>query len=320
MDISVNIAGISFANPIILASGPMSNSKTALLNSAKLGVGGMVTKSSTIAPCQGNPTPVLVMRKGYLINADGIHNPGYKAMANEIKEAKQNGLNIPVIASVAGASVAEFVEMSMEFERMGADGIELNFVCPNRGALVGQCQAETLGRYWVENDEGSFTIVNAVKHAIKIPVWAKMPFDPVYKDRRIVQKMEEAGADAIEITSTMARAMALNLETGKPILGNPRGAGALGGYIFKPLGINCTTELSRIVKTPVIGSGGVFSGLDIVEYIMAGATMVSALTAIMQKVSVPAMLTEITDFMKQHGYASLSDFRGKTHQFLPPLI
>ena len=215
--------------------------------------------------------------------------------------------------------IEEFAEMSTEFEGRGADAIELNFVCPNRGSLVGKPVDETLGRYWSDTPERSYTVIRAIKDIMGIPVWAKFPFEIVSRDPRIVKKMEEAGVDAVVATASVPRAMAINLETGRPILGNPRGSGAVGGRIMKPLGISCVSELSRLLKTDVIGSGGVFNGLDVIEYIMAGARGVEVLTAIMQRVSVQDMLKGIKDFMSQNGYSSLEDFRGKTLEFLPPL-
>ncbi len=319
MDITVKIGGVSFANPIILASGPMSSSIGGLEKAGEMGFGGIVTKSSTILPSPGNPHPHMVMRQGYIINADGVHNNGYKAMMDDIKEAKRTGVSVPIIASVAGTSVAEFVVMAQEFEQQGANGIELNFVCPNRGQLVGRSQEETIGRYWVETAGRCTEIIKGVKKAVRMPVWAKFPFETVYKDHRIVREMEENGADALVVTTSMPRAMALNMDTGKPLLGNPRGAGAVGGFIMKPLGINCVAELSRVVKIPVIASGGVFSGLDIAEYIMAGAQAIAGLTAFLQKTSVTKMLIELKDFMSKHRYNSLRDFRGMTHQYLLPV-
>ncbi len=320
MDITVNIGGVNFANPLILASGPMSTSKAALERTSKMGFGGIVTKSSTIAPSPGNMHPQIVVRQGYVIGADGLHNNGYKIMASDIKEVKQSGIITPIIASVAGTTESEFITMSQEFESCGSDGIELNFVCPNRGKLVGQSHEETIGRYWIESAGRCPSIIKGAKKSLKIPVWAKIPFDTVYKDHNIVREMEDCGIDAVVVTTTIPRAMAINLENGKPLLGNPRGAGAVGGFIMKPLGINCIAEISRVVKIPIIASGGVFSGLDIVEYIMAGARAIAGLTAFMQKVSVNNMVDELTDFMSRHGYNSLQEFRGVTHRYLPEIV
>jgi dihydroorotate dehydrogenase (NAD+) catalytic subunit len=240
-------------------------------------------------------------------------------MAEDIKKAREDGLSIPVIASIAGASPEEFAEMAREFERKGASAVELNLVCPNRGRLVGRSQEETLGQYWAETPERSYRVVKAVKDAVGIPVWAKFPFETVYRKPLVIRKMQESGAAAAVVTTSMPKAMAIDLTTGRPRLGNPRGAGAVGGRIMKPLGINCVSELSRIVGIPVIATGGVFSGLDVIEYMMVGAHAVGVLTAFMHKIPVREMLYEIEEFLSLYGYDNLQTLRGKTLDFLPPL-
>jgi len=317
LNISVNISGIEFRNPIILTSGPLRASRAGLLRAEKSGFGGVVTKSVTITPLEGNPQPRWAFGAGYLVSSDGLPNKGYKVMAKDIKEAKEMGIAIPIIASVAGASPEEFTKMSLELEEKGADAIELNLACPNRGIMAGGQKNESLGRYWSETPERSFMVVKAVKDVVKIPVWAKFPWGVVFNNPEVVLKMEEAGVDAVVPPAVLPNAMAINLETGKPILGNPAGTGALQGRAMKPIGIKCVHELSRILRTPIIATGGTFSGLDVIEYIMVGAQGVGVLTAIMQKVSVLDMIAEIENFMLDKGYDSFQAFRGKVFEFLP---
>ena len=319
MDISVNIAGIKFRNPVIIASGPLTASRAGLLRAEKAGFGGVVTKSATITPSEGNPWPRWAFGKGYLVCSDGLPNKGYKAMADAIKEVKQTGMSIPIIASVAGASPEEFAEMSIEFENNGADAIELNLGCPHRGSMVGRPRDEPLGRYWAETPERSFKVVRAVKDAVQIPVWAKFLFEIVSKNPEIVLKMEDAGVDVVVPSVAIPMGMAINVETGKPVLGNLMGTGTVAGHAMKPLGIKCAADLSRMLRTPVVASGGVFSGLDIIEYMMVGAQGVQVLTATMEKISVIDMIAEIEKFMSNKGYHSFQDFRGKALEFLPPM-
>jgi dihydroorotate dehydrogenase (NAD+) catalytic subunit len=184
--------------------------------------------------------------------------------------------------------------------------------------MVGSRNDETLGRYWSETPERGYAAVRAVKDVVGIPVWAKFPFETVYRDQNIVLKMEEAGADAAVVMTTMPRAMAINIRTGRPLLGNPKGAGAVGGPTMKPLGIHCVSEVSRILRIPVIATGGVFSGLDVVEYAMVGACGIEVLTAVMKKRAVQAMLAELRSFMSKNKYDSYQAFRGKALGFLPP--
>jgi len=320
MSINCSITGIEFRNPVILASGPLSASRAGLLRADKIGFGGVVTKSVTITPSEGNPHPRHAWGKDYLLNSDGLPNKGYKALAEYVKEAKEMGATIPIIGSVAGASPEEFAEMSMEFEKKGADAIELNFCCPHRGRLVGRPRNESLGRHWAETPERSYAVVKAVKDAVKIPVWAKFIGEAGFKNYEIVLEMEKAGADAVIPLVAAPGGMAINLDTGRPVLGNPEGTGTLTGQAMKPLGIKLVADISRVLRTPVIASGGAYSGTDVIEYIMAGAQGVQVLTVIMQKEgTVPDMITEIETFMLDKGYHSFQDFRGKTLDFLPPL-
>ena len=317
MDVSIDVYGIKFRNPIILGSGPLSASTAGLLRADKTGFGGVVTKSVTITPSEGNPHPRWAFGSGYLVSADGLPNKGYKAMANDIKEAKDAGITIPIIGSVAGVSPEEFAEMAVELAEKGADAIELNLVCPHRGTLVGRPKDEPLGRYWCQTPERGFMVVKAVKDAVKIPVWAKFPSLPVLNNPEIALKMEEGGVDAVVPTPGAFAGMVIDLETGRPVLGNLEGTGTMTGHAIKPVGIKFVSEMARILRIPVIGTGGVSSGLDVIEYVMVGAQGVEVLTAIMQRTRVLDLIAEIEQFMSDKGYNSLQDFRGKALEFLP---
>jgi dihydroorotate dehydrogenase (NAD+) catalytic subunit len=318
MDVKIEISGIKFKNPIILGSGPLSASKAGLLRADKTGFGGVVTKSVTITPSEGNPAPHWAFGSGYLVSADGLPNKGYKAMAKDIKEAKESGIAIPIIASVAGASPEEFTEMSVELAKNGADAIELNLVCPHRGTLVGRPKDEPLGRYWSQTPERSFMVIKAVKDVVKIPVWAKFPSLPVLNNFEIALKMEEAGVDALVPFPGAFVGMVIDLNSGKPVLGNLEGTGTITGHAVKPGGIKCVSELSRILRKPVIGTGGVSSSVDVIEYAMVGAQAVQVLTAIMQKTTAFDLIAGIEKFMSDKGYDSFQELIGKTLAFLPP--
>jgi len=318
MDLSVSITGMEFRNPLILGSGPLSASAAGLLRADKTGFGGVVTKSVTITPSEGNPHPRWAFSPWYLVSADGLPNKGYKAMAADIKAAKETGIAIPVIASVAGASPEEFAEMSVELAEKGADAIELNLVCPHRGRLVGRPQDEPLGRYWAQSPERAFAVVKTVKEAVKIPVWAKFPSLPVLNNPEIALKMEEAGVDAVVPCPGAFAGMVIDIETGKPVIGNWEHTGTLTGHAIKPVGIKFVSEMARILQTPVIGTGGVASGSDVIEYAMVGAQAVEVVTAIMEKTGAVDLIAEIESFMSNKGYNSFNDFRGKALEFLPP--
>ena len=317
MDLSINITGIKFKSPIILASGPLSAAKAGLLRADKTGFSGVVTKTVTITPEEGNPTPRWAFATGYLVSADGLPNKGYKAMAKDIKEAKQAGIGIPIIGSVSGTSPEEFAEMSVALAEGGADAIELNLSCPHRGTLVGRPKQEPLGRYWSQTPERSFNVVKAVKDAVKVPVWAKFPVMPVLDNPEIALKIEAAGADAAVPAPVGFPGMVIDLETGRPVLGNREGSGTITGHATKPTGIKFVSEMARVLRIPVMGTGGVISGLDVIEYAMVGAQAVQVLTSIMQETKAFDLIAEIERFMSDKGYDRFQDFIGKSLEFLP---
>jgi dihydroorotate dehydrogenase (NAD+) catalytic subunit len=316
INMKIDISGVEFKNPIILSSGPLTTSKAGLLGAERNGFGGVVTKSATQTAAEGNPLPHHAFGKGYLVHSEGLPNKGYKAVAKDIKEVKDAGIGIPIIGSAAGASPEEFAEISVEFEKQGADAVELNLGCPHWGTMVGRPMEEHLGRYWSETPERSFMVVRAVKEAVKIPVWVKVPSERFYSNAEIILAMEKAGVNALVPSVVLPGGMAIDLETGKPILGNSTGTGSVSGRAMKPLGIKCLSEMAKVVRTPIIATGGVFSGLDVIEYAMVGAHAVEVLTAIMQKQSVHDMIRDIESFMSEKGYNSLHDFRGKALQFI----
>jgi len=318
MSLDVSISGINFKNPIILGSGPLSASKKGLLDAEKKGFGGVVTKSTTVTPNEGNPKPRWSFSPWYLISADGLPNKGYKAMAKDIQQAKEAGIGIPVIASIAGTSPQEFAEMAGEMAEKGADAVELNLVCPHRGSIVGRPKDEPLGRYWSQTPERGFQVVREVKDAVKVPVWAKFPYLPVLENPEIAKKMEKAGIDAVVPTPGAFAGMAIDLETERPVLGNIERTGTLTGHAIKPVGIKFVSEMARILQTPVIGTGGVYSGLDVIEYTMVGAYAVEVVTAILQKVKVFDLIKEMEKFLSDKGCESIQEFRGNALKLLPP--
>ena len=152
---------------------------------------------------------------------------------------------------------------------------------------------------------------------MKIPVWAKFPSLPVLDNPEIALKMEEAGVNAVVPTPGAFPAMVIDLETGRPVLGNLEGTGTMTGHAIKPVGIKFVSEMSKILRVPVIGTGGVSSGLDVIEYAMVGAQAVEVLTAIMQRTKVLDLIAEIEKFMSDKRHDSFQDFRGKALEFLP---
>ena len=311
----VVVGKLRFKNPVLLASGPLSSNEQNILRACRRGFGGVVTKTVTLTPCEGNPRPRWAFQDCCLVSADGLPNPGYGKMAEIIRRVKDEGFDVPLIASVAGSTPGEYADMAAHLERAGADAIELNLVCPHKGRLVGGPEEEPLGDYWSRTPEQIVSVIRSVKEKVGIPVWAKFPS---VRPADVVSAAQEAGADAIVPFPGVIPGMVIDVEAGKPVLGNVEGSGTITGQAIRPLGIKVVSELSRKTDVPIIGTGGVATGRDVVEYLMAGAYAVQVLTHVMRKPTIDDILSELEEFTKKKGFEGVAEMRGLALRYLPP--
>lgn len=260
--LSVNACGLQLSNPILLAAGILGTTGASLCRAARAGAGGVVTKSVGSLPREGHPGPCIVQVEGGLLNAMGLPNPSYRDFQDEIDKVRAGG--VPVIASIFGSSASEFAQIARSLK---ADAFELNLSCPHA-----EKYGSELGRYpdLVES------VTGAVKAASNVPVWVKLT--PNTAD--IVElglAAQRSGADGVVAINTL-KAMAIDIETGYPILGNR--FGGLSGPVIRPVAVRCVYELASRLEIPVIGVGGISTWEDAVEMIMAGASAVQVGTAL----------------------------------------
>lgn len=294
----ITITGLKLANPTILAAGILGSTGASLLRVAGSGAGAVVTKSIGCSPNSGHPNPSMVKIECGFLNALGLPNPGYQQYREELVTAKKG--KVPVIASIFGGNASEFVEVALGLCDL-ADGLELNLSCPHAdkyGASIGI--DPSLVR----------EITSAVKDAVNIPVWAKLT--PNVTDiTEIGLAAQEGGADAIVAINTV-RAMAIDIESGFPILGNR--FGGLSGTAIKPIAVKCVYDLYAALDIPIIGVGGISTWQDAVEMMMAGANAVQVGSAVCGGVSVFAEIADgIKDYYQVHGHG-VSDICGIAHE------
>ena len=261
--LSVNACGLQLSNPVLLAAGILGTTGASLCRAARAGAGGVVTKSVGSLPREGHHGPCVVQMEGGLLNAMGLPNPSYRDFQDEIDKARAEG--VPVIASIFGSSASEFAQIARSLK---ADAFELNLSCPHA-----EKYGSELGRYpdLVES------VTGAVKAASNVPVWVKLT--PNTAD--IVElglAAQRSGADGVVAINTL-KAMAIDIETGYPILGNR--FGGLSGPAIRPVAVRCVYELASRLEIPVIGVGGISTWEDAVEMIMAGASAVQVGTALL---------------------------------------
>ena len=266
MDLSVKLGSLCLNNPVIAASGTfgygLEYSSLVDLNA----LGGFSTKGLSLKPKVGNPVPRVIETSSGMLNAIGLENIGLEAFLSE-KLPQLKNFNTRIIINFFGDTTQEYVAMARalsDVERL--DALEINVSCPNveKGGSQFSSDPEVLSEVVssVRKATGKFLIVKLSPNVTDITLLAKAA--------------ENAGADALSVCNTFV-GMSIDLKTRKPHLANR--TGGLSGPAIKPLALNLVYQTVRAVQIPVIGIGGISSGEDAVEFLLAGAKAVQIGTA-----------------------------------------
>ena len=264
------------------------------------GAGAIVTKSIGLESRNGYPNPTVVELEYGILNAMGLPNSGIDSFKEELFELKK--LNVPVIGSIFGKNEKEFVKLAEKIQKFGADAVELNLSCPH---------VKGYGLEIGSDPKLVKDITLKVKNEIEIPVFIKL--SPNTTNIIDIAKSAEAGnADAIVAINTV-KAMKIDLELKMPVLSNK--IGGYSGKAIKPIGIRCVYEISKNIDIPVIGVGGITTGLDAIEYFLAGASAVQIGSGIYYRgIEIFKIICdEIEKWMIEQGYNDLSEVIGAAH-------
>jgi dihydroorotate dehydrogenase (NAD+) catalytic subunit len=299
--LSVNFAGMCLRNPTILASGFLGISMDLFRRLYKLNVGAIVSKSISTSPIEGyrNPTVVSLSSSSYL-NAVGLANPGADAFSEEIKEND----NVPIIVSLVGSSDKDFPPLVKKFDRLNISGYEINLSCPH---------VAKMGMEVGDDPEMVYRIVKATRSYTTKPVFVKVGVGNV-DVLSVATLAKDAGADGITAINTL-RAMAIDVETGMPILSNK--IGGLSGKPIKPLAIRCVYEITKNIGIPVMACGGIFNWEDAVEAILAGASAVQ-LGSVIAREGLSSFYTicmGIQTYLKKKNAKSVMEIIGLAHKY-----
>lgn len=304
VDLTCELCNLRLRNPIVLASGIIGTSASLLKRAAEAGAGAVTAKSCGPEPRRGHPNPITVDWGLGLINAVGLTNPGAAREAEVLAEARRVllPLGVPLIASIFGGTVEQFAGVARQVAEAQPDLIEVDISCPNVGDEFGTPFAASL--------QSAAEVTAAVKLAVggRIPISIKLAPN-VPNIGRIAQVVKEAGAAAITATNAMP-GLVIDAEAARPVLSNK--VGGLSGPAIKPIALRCVYEISRAVDIPVIGTGGVTTGRDAAEMIMAGATAVGVGSAVWYRgvTALGEIAAELEAFMQKEGYLNLKSMRG----------
>lgn len=265
MNTSVKIAGVTFKNPVITASGTFGFGKEYSEFYPLSALGGICTKGLTIEERQGNPSPRVAETPSGMLNSVGLQNPGVDYYLKHYdKWLSEQGT--VVIANIAGHKLEDYSAMARKISQSRADMVELNISCPNvrSGGMAFGVEPASVRR-----------VTEAVKRACDKPVITKLTPN-VSNIADNARAAEDGGADAISLINTLT-GMAVDYRTRRPILAN--NTGGLSGPCVKPVALKMVWDCYNAVKIPIIGLGGIQSYTDVLEFMICGATAVQVGTA-----------------------------------------
>ena len=298
-DIPITAAGLNLKNPVIVASGILGLSQSIFDRMYKIGVGAIVSKSISLNPREGyrNPTIVSVDNMSY-VNAVGLANPGAEWFSTEV--ANNNG---PLLVSIVGSDMSEFSTIVRKFNNVKILGFELNLSCPH---------VEKMGMEIGDDPNLVHDIIRSIKKDSSKPLFVKVGLgksDMV----EVAKTAESAGADGITAINTL-RAMKIDIETQCPVLENK--IGGLSGSAIKPIGVRCVYELTKSLKIPIIGCGGIMTYSDVLEYMMAGASaiQIGSLIGLKGIYSVRKIIMDLRSFLEARNISDIREIIGIAHR------
>ncbi|HSP39379.1 MAG TPA: dihydroorotate dehydrogenase [Frankiaceae bacterium] len=303
VDMAVTLAGVRFPNPVFTASGCAAAGRELNQFFDVADLGGVVTKSVMREPRTGRPTPRMAETPSGMLNSIGLQGPGIDAFLERDLPwlAEQDAR---AVVSIAGGSVEEYATLARKLR--GARGLallEVNISCPN---------VEDRGQVFACNAVAAADVIRAVKRETRIPVLAKLSPD-VTDIVSIATAVVEAGANGLSMINTLL-GMVIDPDTLRPVLAGL--TGGLSGPAIRPVAVRAVWQVhAALPRVPILGMGGIRSGLDALQFLAAGASAVSVGTAVFGDPGAPVrVLEELRDALAERGFGSVRDVVGLAHR------
>jgi len=298
VDLSVELGPLKLKNPVLTASGT-SGYGTEMLPYFDLSLlGGIVCKSLSLEPREGNAPPRLAETPAGMLNSIGLQNVGVKAFIEE-KLPALRPFDTAVVASIFGHTIDEFGELTARLDgNAGISALELNISCPNT-----DCGGVEFG----VDPEATRKVTAAVRSRTRLPVIVKL--SPNVTDITLIARAAlDGGADILSLVNTFF-GMAIDIERRRPVLSS--GSGGLSGPAIRPMAVHLVRKVARAVNAPLIGIGGISTARDALEFILAGATAVQVGTAsFVDPTAAVKVLDGLGEYCGRHEVASLRDLVG----------
>lgn len=297
-NLAMNLGGLAMKNPVTTASGTFGFGPeyAPYIDLNKLGA--IVVKGTTLEPRAGNPTPRIAETPAGMLNCIGLQNPGVDYFIEKSLPYLRE-YHTPVIVNIAGNSLEDYAEVTRRLSAAeGVGALEVNISCPNvkQGGMVFGTSCAMAA-----------DVIRVVKDNTGLPVIAKL--SPNVTDVvEIARGVAEAGADALALINTLL-GMKIDIHARKPLLGNIMGG--LSGPAIRPVAVRIVWQVAQAVKMPILGMGGIMTGEDAVEFILAGATAVAVGTAnFVNPRATMDILAGIEHYMEKYGVKDINDLVG----------
>ncbi len=298
MKTEVNIGKLTLKNPVLTASGTFGYGTEYTDFMDLSDIGGIVVKGTTLQPREGNPYPRMAETPSGMLNAVGLQNKGVDYFIEHIYPNIRH-FDTRILVNVSGSTIEDYVATAEKLNELeDIPGIELNISCPN---------VKQGGMAFGTSCAGAESVVRAVRKAYRKTLMVKL--SPNVTDiAEIARAAEAAGADSVSLINTLL-GMAIDAETRKPLLSTI--TGGLSGACVKPIALRMVWQVSKAVRIPIIGLGGIMNASDAIEFLLAGATAVQIGTANFIDPAVSAKVaTGINEYMQRHGINDINELIG----------
>jgi dihydroorotate dehydrogenase (NAD+) catalytic subunit len=305
VDMSTALGKAEIPSPVLTASGCSSFGRELEPFVDLSAIGAVVTKSVQLRPRSGRPTPRMAETPSGMLNSIGLQGPGIDGLlADELPWLAERGVR--AFVSIAGTRVEDFAELARRLAGVpGVLGLEVNISCPN---------VESRGEVFACDPVAAHDVVAAVREAADPahPVYAKLSPD-VTDIVSVARSVADAGADGLSMINTLL-GLVIDPDTMKPVLGGV--TGGLSGPAIRPVALRCVWQVhAALPHVPILGMGGIRSGLDALQFVLAGASAVSVGTAVFNDPSaISRVHAELAEALAARGFASLADAVGYAHR------